>query len=299
MSRSVSRALALCLLFSLVLAGAAAAEEGLSFRATQVVPSPTGSAVAPKFTDEPADAFMLPMFKLDRSNAQGETTLIAVRNTTDQGHDLSIEYWVDGAFSPSDTPDLVQSFSLNPHQVKTINLRDLPEITGGAGGDAVIRGWLRVDHADGVGDVFSADWFRVNPAEDFASGGRMVDVDHSGLCTFWDLRYLIGSGFDGGTRLEVFVDTPLGGNTSTDDPSFTVVFIDEAGVPQGGVDVFSSRQVAELDVEELLAVLPGTPAQLGAMEITFHTGTNGGLVTGTYRAEGRYSIGLNATCLVP
>jgi hypothetical protein len=52
----------------------------------------------------------------------------------------------------------------------------------------------------------------------------------------------------------------------------------------------------ELDVAELLDLLT-TPAPFGGMEIQFQSGTNGGLVMGGYSAEGKYSVGFDATCL--
>jgi hypothetical protein len=285
----------------LVLAGAAGAQDGFTLRATDAPhaepASVTGGGdLAPRATDFPADSFMVPLFRVDRGNPFGETTLIAVRNVTDQGHDVNISYWVDHAFDPFGDPDLIQSFSLSPGQTVPINLRDLPEITGGQGGDDLVRGWLIVEHGDGVGDALSADWFQVNPDQNFATGGRMVDTDHSYTCTQWDFRYITGGAFDGGTRLGVFIDTPLGFGT----PSFTVDFISEAGAFQGAVIVSTNRQVLELDVEsDLLALLAGSPPDSGGMVITFAGGTNGGLVTGTYSAEDRYSIGLNGACIVP
>lgn len=301
MSSSARRAFAVFFVTLLFTAGAAGAQEEFVLRVTespQARPASVtgGGELAARFTDVPGDAFMVPLFRVDRSTFLSETTLIAVRNVTDQAHDVRIAYFVDHAFSPGANPDLVQNRSLSPGQIVTFNLRDLPEITGGAGGDDLVRGWLLVEHGDGVGDALSADWFRVDPGQNFATGDRMMDIDHSSTCTQWDFRYITGGGFDGGTRLGVFIDTPLGLGT----PSFTVDFFSEAGAFQGGVVVSTTLQVMELNVEEeLLALLSGTPPETGGMVITFELGTNGGLVAGTYSAENRYSIGLDGTCLVP
>lgn len=304
MISSASRAFAtvsLALLSLLLVTGSASSAEGATLRTVdsprETPASVTGGGLLAKYSNEAADVFIVPFFKVDRSNAQGETTLIAVRNATDDAHDVRISYFVDRIFPSS--PDLVQTFSLIPDEVRTFNLRDLPQISGGQGGDAVVRGWILVEHADGHGDSFSADWFRVNPAEDFATGDRMVDVDHSGTCTQWDFRYLIGGSFDGGTRLELFIDTPLGGNPATHSPSATLEFYSESGTFLGALELFTNRQVEEIDVAAELADLPGSPASFGSMVITFEPGTNGGLVAGTYRAESRYSVGLTGTCIVP
>lgn len=301
MISSASRAFAIVSLAILLVTGTASTAEGATLRTVDsprgTPASVTGGGLLAKYSNEAADTFIVPFFKVDRSNPQGETTLVAVRNAADSAHDVEIAYWVDRVFPSS--PDLVQEFTLIPDEVATFNLRDLPEISGGRGGDAVVRGWLMVRHLDGFGDGLSADWFRVNPAEDFATGDRMVDVDHSGTCTQWDFRYLIGGSFDGGTRLELFIDTPLGGNPATRPPSATLEFYSEPGTFLGARELFTNRQVEEIDVATELAELPGSPASFGSMVITFEPGTNGGLVAGTYRAEGRYSVGLTGTCIVP
>lgn len=284
-----------------LLAGApAGAADGVVLKLGAAPPanpaSVTGAgSVVPRFSDRSRDQFMVPMFKINRTSATAETTLIAVRNVSDQDHDVVISYFVDHVFSTPVLPDHVDSFVLGAKETETINLRDRPQLTGGQGSDAIIRGWVLVEHGDvGTGDVLSADYFRVNDAQNFATGERMVDVDASYTCTVWDLRYIAGGAFSGGTRLEVFIDTPLGFGT----PSFSVTFFDEPGNPLGTVTVATNRQVAELNVAQLLDLLPGSPSPFGAMEILFQAGTNGGLVRASYRAQGQFSVGLDGTCLV-
>lgn len=300
MIQRISRLLALSLLVPILAPGAAAGadEEVFLWRGEPLPENPVSvtrnGTVVPRFSDARRDIFMVPMFKVDRSSIFAETTLIAIRNPTDQAHDVDISYFVDHVFSPAADPDLVQSISLEPNEIRTFNLRDLPEITGGQGNDQIIRGWLMVEHADGAGDALSADWFRADDTENFAGGDRMVDIDASYTCTLWDFRYLAGGLFDGGTRLDVFIDTPLGPGT----PSFFITFFDEAGNDLGTVGVDAARQVRELDVSDLLDLLPGSPSPFGGMEILFQSGTNGGLVMGTYRASGRLSVSMDGTCLV-
>lgn len=291
---SLSAAVLSVLSLLLVVAVPAIAAEGVSLQIGEPPPENPASvtrdaSLSPRFSDRPRDAFLLPLFEVDRSSPFAETTLIAVRNVTDQSHDVRITYWVDHVFDPMAEPDLVQDFSLAGKQIRTISLRDLPEITGGADGDAIVQGWLMVEHVDAVGDVLSTDWFRVDDDQDFAVGDRMVDVDTSYTCLKWELRYIVGAGFDGGTRLEVFTDTPLGLGT--------VTFFDEAGINQGTVNVGTNRQAVQIDVAELLAELPGSPAASGGMEVLFQPGTNGGLVMSTYSAAGQYSVGMDAVCL--
>ncbi|HEX6200406.1 MAG TPA: hypothetical protein VF150_09090 [Thermoanaerobaculia bacterium] len=285
----------------LAAAGSAAADEGLFFQAIDTPPADPASVtrsgeLVPRFTDVTADALMVPFFRIDRGTPGGETTLIAIRNASDQAHDVTISYWVDHVFDPLAEPDLIQDFSLVSDEVVPINLRDLPELDGGGDNDDIIKGWLMVEHEDGVGDPLSADWFQVDTTQNFATGGRMVDIDHTSTCSQWDFRYITGGGFDGGTELRVFIDTPLGLGT----PSFSVSFFSEAGAFLGGVSAVTNRQVADINVEtELFPMLPAPPPDSGSMVITFSGGTNGGIVLGTYSAEERYSVGLNGTCLVP
>jgi hypothetical protein len=300
----IRRAAAVCassVLFLVLLAGApAGAADGVVLQLGERPPanpaSVTGAgSVVPRFSDRSRDQLMVPMFKINRTSATAETTLIAVRNVSDQPHAVVISYFVDHVFSAAVLPDHVETFSLAAEATRTINLRDRPQLTGGQGNDAIIRGWVLVEHGDaGTGDVLSADYFRVDDAQNFATGERMVDVDASYTCTVWDLRYVAGGAFSGGTRLEVFIDTPLGFAT----PSFAVNFFDEPGNPLGTVTVSTTLQVVELNVAQLLDLLPGSPSPFGAMEIDFQPGTNGGLVRASYRAQGQFSVGLDGTCVL-
>lgn len=299
----IRRAAAMCassVVLLVLLAGApAGAADGVELKLGERPPANPasvtgGGSVVPRFSDRPRDQFMVPMFKINRTSATAETTLIAVRNVAGEAHDVVISYFVDHVFSAPVLPDHEETFTLAAEATRTINLRDRPQLTGGQGNDAIIRGWVLVQHADGAGDALSADYFRVDDAQNFATGERMVDVDVSYTCTVWDLRYVAGGAFSGGTRLEVFTDTPLGFGT----PSFAVTFFDEPGNPLGTVTVSTNRQVAELNVAQLLALLPGSPSPFGAMEIVFAAGTNGGLIRGSYRAQGQFSVGLDGTCLV-
>jgi hypothetical protein len=300
----IRRAAAVCassVLFLVLLAGApAGAADGVVLQLGERPPeNPAsvtgGGSVVPRFSDRSRDQLMVPMFKINRTSATAETTLIAVRNVTGQAHDVVISYFVDHVFSAAVLPDHVETFSLAAEATRTINLRDRPQLTGGQGSDAIIRGWVLVEHGDaGTGDVLSADYFRVDDAQNFATGERMVDVDASYTCTVWDLRYVAGGAFSGGTRLEVFIDTPLGFAT----PSFAVNFFDEPGNALGTVTVSTTLQVVELNVAQLLDLLPGSPSPFGAMEIFFQPGTNGGLVRASYRAQGKFSVGLDGTCVM-
>jgi hypothetical protein len=300
----IRRAAAVCassVLFLVLLAGApAGAADGVVLQLGESPPENSasvtgGGSVVPRFSDRSRDQFMVPMFKINRTSATAETTLIAVRNVSGQAHDVVISYFVDHVFSAPVLPDHVETFSLAAEATRTINLRDRPQLTGGQGNDAIIRGWVLVEHGDaGTGDVLSADYFRVDDAQNFATGERMVDVDASYTCTVWDLRYVAGGAFSGGTRLEVFIDTPLGFAT----PSFAVNFFDEPGNPLGTVTVSTTLQVVELNVAQLLDLLPGSPSPFGAMEIFFQPGTNGGLVRASYRAQGQFSVGLDGTCVM-
>lgn len=260
-----------------------------------------GARFSARLAERATTSLMVPFFKVDRARGAGESTLYAIRNTSaTTTHSVRVSYWVDHRFDPAADPDRVQTFQLGPRQVQTVNLRDVPQLDGGAGGDAMVRGWLVAEQTTGSNPALSGDWFRVTPGQDFATGGRMLDASASPYtCTKWDQRFLVGGAFSGGTRLEVFVDTPLGSHPGTDSPSLVITFTNEAGTVQGSaVEVFTDRQVMELDVATLRAMLPAPRPAYGALEIVFQPGSGGGVVSGSYRAEGRYSVEVDGTCLV-
>ena len=304
---------ALSLLFLPALAGAPAAAidvsgSGVAFRLGPLPPDEpssvtggNGARFSARRTDRATTALMVPFFKVDRAGTAGETTLYAIRNTSaTASHGVTVSYWVDDLFDPLADPDRVQTFQLGPREVRTVNLRDVPNLDGGAGDDSMVRGWLMAEQTTGSTAALSGDWFRVTPGQDFATGGRMLDAAASPYtCTKWDQRFLVGGAFSGGTRLEVFVDTPLGSHPGTDAPSIVITFTNEAGTVRGSaVEVFTDRQVLALDVGTLRAMLPAPRPAFGALEIVFQPGSGGGVVSGSYRAEGRYSVELDGTCLV-
>lgn len=299
--------LALLLLTAASAAAIDVSQPGVALRLGPLPPddpaSVTGGAgLVSRAAERATTALMVPFFKIDRASAAGETTLYAVRNTSATAtHRVVVSYRVDWPFDPSGEPDHVQTFELGPRQVRTVNLRDVPQLDGGAGGDAMVRGSLVARQTTGSAPALSGDWFRLIPGQDFATGGRMVDAAADPYtCTQWDLRFLVGGAFSGGTRLEVFVDTPLGSHPGTDAPSLVIAFTDEAGTLQGSaVEVFTDRQVLELDVGALRTMLPAPRPAFGALEIAFQPGSGGGLVSGSYRAEGRYAAEVDGTCLVP
>lgn len=294
------------LLFTLGPAAAGAVSQpGVTLRVGPLPPDePTsvtgGKALVARSVERPTSALMVPFFKVDRSRPGGESTLYAIRNTsTSTTHRVVVSYWVDWPFDPQADPDRTQTFDLAPRQIRTVNLRDVSGLTGGAGGDAMVQGWLVAEQTTGSTGALSGDWFRVVPDQDFATGARMVDASSSpSTCTRWDLRFMSGGAFSGGTRLEFFVDTPLGSHAGTDAPSAVITFTDEAGTVLGSaVEVFTDRQVVELDVSALRAMLPRPRPAFGAIEVAFQPGSGGGLVSGSYRASGRFSVGVDGTCV--
>lgn len=298
-------------LLSLVAAPAAAIDvsgPGVAFRLGPLPPDEPSSVTAgegarfsARLAERATTSLMVPFFKVDRARGAGESTLYAIRNTSATAtHSVTVSYWVDHRFDPAADPDRVQTFQLGPREVRTVNLRDVPQLEGGAGDDSLVRGWLVAEQTTGSTAVLSGDWFRLTPDQDFATGGRMLDAAASPYtCTKWDQRFLVGGAFSGGTRLEVFVDTPLGSHPGTDAPSFVITFTNEAGTVQGSaVEVFTDRQVMELDVATLRAMLPDPRPAFGALEIVFQPGSGGGVVSGSYSARGRYSVELDGTCLV-
>lgn len=227
--------------------------------------------------------FLLPWFQVDRRSAGGLTTLLAFRNTQSRrGSDADVTYLdVSGEVLRTD------HFELDPHEAVTVNLRDLPELEADA--DGIARGMVRIESFWNV----SADYFAVDPAGNFATGGRLADS----TCDVWDLRYLAGGGFDGGTTLQIYVREPLGTNAATAPPSARILVVNQAGDELGTVNLFAGDQALELTIQDILDALPGSQPPFGALVVDFADEGDLGYVQGTFTAENRFSIGMTATCL--
>lgn len=246
--------------------------------------------IVPEGRNEPATSLILPFFRVDRAHPAGETTLFALRNVLDHPIDLYIRYFdssmvVQRADGPS---------TFGSREIKTVNIRDIPGLP--VDPDGYSRGMVFVDSS--ATSSLSGDFFQVDPTQNFATGDRLVDVQRQPfLCELWDMRFLNGGPFSGGTDLRVLV-WRAPGTDAGDPPAMQLAFFDETGQIETTVWMHTAVNVLELSVKEMLPLEAGYQP-FGAVEIWFSPSTIGGVVTGTFSAEGRYSVGMPGTCLVP
>lgn len=225
--------------------------------------------------------FLLPIYEVDTAGAL--TTLFAARNSFDVANEVTVTY-----FDRFGTPIKSEVADIGPLGAVTRNVRDVSGLP--AEGDGVRRGFAILSAVSNL----SGDFFRVDPASNFASGDRLVLASEA-LCDVWDFRFLRGGPFSGGTDLVIYVEDPLG--ESAIDPSVQIEVFDEAGNLLGSVGMWTDLVVNKVTSDEILAAME-TPsaASAGIFDLFFDPATGGGLVMGTYSAEDRYSIGMHGTC---
>lgn len=275
-------------------AGAAASRAGppasLGARLAELGAAPEGVGIGPAV---PTDGLVLGWFEVDTTSAVGQTFLWAVRNESE------VEIELEAVYLDLLLAELgVEHYELAPRQVATRNLRDVPELVPDADGFA--RGLVVFLATDSVGNgpgIVTGDVFRVEPGEDFASGGLLPSLGVDGdldLCECWQTRYFAGGPFSGGTRIAFLADAPQGPSCATDPPTVFGRVYDEAGAFLGDFEICAGIHAFEVPVELLLP--PGAPP-FGALEIEFSLTV--GRVAVEHRAAGRYSVGLDGTCTDP
>lgn len=152
-------------------------------------------------------------------------------------------------------------------------------------------------------DVLWGNYFVLDPEGDAAQGDILVDIDStpgdSGLCRLYNLFFLEGSVFDGGT--EVIVWTPHRGSPSVNAaPAASLAGILTRTRNQQG-EVLSEASEDLLATQTLrLEQIAGT-ARTGSLELRTLAGPSAepveSFVAVRYRAENRYSATLRAWCL--
>ena len=189
------------------------------------------AAAEPRTTSD----LLLPYFEVDLDGAR--TTLFAVGNESDKA--VRARVTIDTNWG---IPVLARTISLDPREVKTINLKawivdgDVPGPNLGPAELAHLQAALsgapspedglyyssEVEPDLAVGsltvriiannrpDVLWGDYFWVDAEGNFAEGELLVDIDKAqecrALCDHHLLRFLEGGAFDGGTQIIVWVD---------------------------------------------------------------------------------------------
>lgn len=232
--------------------------------------------------NSPGTLFFLPIFEVDTESEL--TTLFAARNLEEVQEFVTASYFDrSGSFIKN------ESFLLDPREVITRNLQDVTGLP--VEPDGVRRGFLFV-----TGGSMTGDFFRVDSGSDFASGDRLVVASTPYLCNAWELRFLRGGAFSGGTDMVIVVDTPLGDDHLADPHSVEIDVYDEAGGFLATAFLWTDLMVNKVSASQVLAAIGEPGINFGVFEVFFTPLTEGGLVQSTYSAEGRYSIGMHATC---
>lgn len=252
-------------------------------RAEMAQSQPSPSVVSRRDSD--GQSFLLPLYQIDRNDPWGEATLLGLRNTGKEATTLEINYYDRAAAAVHR-----QVVSLGPAQVKTINLRDLPQLR--AEGDGFARGFAIVS----AGGSVSADSLQVDPSQDFATGNRLARLTSEPWCPLWDTRFVNGGSFSGGTELTLLLGDPRETRARRDGAGAFFEVFDEDGDSWGVVYFFSNQAVSRIHVAEILAMLPAAPT-FGALEVLFMPETGGGLVYADFRADGRYAASLPGSCV--
>ncbi|MEM6793877.1 MAG: hypothetical protein AAF725_07825 [Acidobacteriota bacterium] len=220
---------------------------------------------------------IVPGFRIDESNPD-DTTLFAVRNTnTLSGRTVRVSYYGD---SFSDGPLRVDEIELNPGQTLPVNVGLVSGLD--FDGEPVSSGFIIISEADGTWDDLEGDFSRVDFANDFAAGSRMIEADE--FCRKQEIRVVdFGSGSDFNVLLREGVFSPQA--------AMTVTILDEAGNLVAEEEVagngYNLRKIA---IEELTEDL-----SFGTLIFDFG-GSGGGVVTGRYSAFGRFSTEVNGVC---
>ena len=120
-----------------------------------------------------SDVLLVPYFEVDRTSADGATTMLAMRNETDGELPVRILY----VSALGGTVEVSQDVTLAPAATRTINLRDVQGLARDPDGFArglVVLGVVG-DQGDG-GAMLSGDFFYIDPATDYATGNTLIDM---------------------------------------------------------------------------------------------------------------------------
>lgn len=230
---------------------------------------------------------LLPYFEVDTNSTSGRTTLFAIRNESTDPVDVTVRYFE--ANRPA-VPQLEEVVTLGPKRVETTNIR-LKNVI--AGGDGIARGFVLIETAL---PVIQGDYFQLDDANNFAAGDRLVDADgssmHNELCVNHSIRAFNGGGFDGGTTFTIFIDSPTPASIGTP-VAFYTVYSEGGGDPIFSAPLFSDALAFRVKASELNQAGFQVP-NFAAIEFELQ---NPGHVWAQMDALGRFSVGLDASCL--
>ncbi|MEA2564434.1 MAG: hypothetical protein QOH06_5938 [Acidobacteriota bacterium] len=264
---------------------------------------------------------LLPYFEVDGANPGGLTTLFAVGNSTD-----TLVEVVATVYTNWGIPVLEVPFTLQAHEIRTVNLRDwfrqggnptkalatleVKHLAAAASGQpspkdnlyysSEVRpdlevGYVTLRTQGNRPDALWGDWFNVDVSGNLARGDVLVNIDRSigcpGLCQRHLLRYLSGGGFDGGTEVIIWRETQ--GQPSANPQAGIKMQADATAFSEPGQPI-ENRQLALLPVEKVLVSDLGLQETFGALDVVTEEET---FFAVQHTAENRYSVGLNTYCL--
>lgn len=281
------------------------------------------AASAPAAQLRPSSDLLLPWFEVDLEPS-GVTTLFAVGNASDKPVEVLATLRTNWGISILDV-----AFTLQPDEIRTVNLRDwlrdggdpgrsLSPVEAGhlaaaASGQPSPKDKLyygsEVQPGRAVGsvtlrtrgirrDALWGDWFVVDAAGSTTRGNVLVDIDrtgaHSALCRRYLLRYLSGGALDASTQVIVWRES---GGQPSPTPSRS-----RAGIRLMADASAASEPGLRLDRRqlELLALDRFSIADLGLKEAfgSLRIETADDVYIGVeHNADNRFSVALQAFCL--
>ncbi|MEE8525594.1 MAG: hypothetical protein V3T72_16785 [Thermoanaerobaculia bacterium] len=220
---------------------------------------------------------IVPGFEVEVDNAEGPTTLFAIRNTTDDTLDVNVDYY---GSTVTEEPLRTDALVLGPQETMPQNVRT--DLSGLDMEDGFATGLIIVTEAGGsTAPNLQGDYFRVDFGNDFAAGDRLVSP--ADFCTEQEVRFV---DFGSGSQLRILVNRPRG----EDVPSVSYTAYGEDGEMVAEGELFTSEHLTVVDVTELL---PGEA--FGTVLFDF-SNSSGGWASARYSAFGRFSLELNAAC---
>lgn len=222
------------------------------------------------------NGLMVPGYQIDTTTPGGATSFLAIRNTANGPTDINVAYYGEDLDAG---PLRVDPVSLAPRQTYTHNLRaNLSGLDPDADGTA--SGFVVVTESGGGAKNLTGDVLRVDFANDFATGERLLAFDD--FCPEQEIRFV---DFGSGSEFNVVLrDPPSSG------AAMTVTVLDEAGNQLSQVNVADGRQVQRIPITDLI-----NNQSFGTLVFDF-SASHGGVVTGSYSAFGRFSTELRGAC---
>lgn len=222
---------------------------------------------------------VVPGFSVAVDEPSGPTTLVAIRNTSDEPTTATVAYHgaevLESPVWSEDVPLAPQATVTWDVRSKLENLSSVPVVLGEARGLIVITEDAGTDAPNLVGDYFLLD-----PGNDFASGARLGRERPATLCMREEVRFVE---FGSGVRLRIVLDEP---------GTFTYSAYSESGEVLVERESFTaSSHLLILDLAELV-----TGANFGTLVFDFST-VGGGSVTAKYEAFGRFSVSMPGACV--